>query len=34
MEEHKVVKKGPVTLENGTVYEGEWLANLKHGYGV
>jgi len=29
----QIVKKGPVTLENGTIYEGEWKGEEKHGFG-
>ena len=27
-------KKGPVKLENGAIYEGEWLGEHRNGFGV
>jgi len=30
----KVELRNEVTLKNGAVYQGQWLGNEKHGYGV
>ena len=26
--------RGPITLKNGSIYEGEWLNGMRDGYGV
>ena len=31
---NKKIKKGPITLENGIIYEGEWVKKARDGYGV
>jgi hypothetical protein len=32
--QHQLEDKGEVIFKNGAVYKGQWLGDMKHGYGV